>query len=112
MAASPVNPPSPDDLSGLTMLWQMGKEFIGPIFGAGGLGIAWQAGAKLKAFEAEQVQNKIDHLDHSDRIKALESARTATDIKIAELPTRIEIAAYFNRIEQRLDQFAYGRRQE
>jgi uncharacterized coiled-coil protein SlyX len=81
MAAAPV-PPLPDDVSLAAQAIEWVRSWGGPLFGGGGLGFAYWAGRKVSKFETFE-----------GRIKRLEEAHAAQDVKIAELPTRADLAA-------------------
>ena len=111
MTGAPITPSS-DELSGLTAMIQFAKDFAGTIFGGGGIALAWRAGSRLKEFEGEQATLHAAREDHHERIKALEAASKASEVRIAALPTRDEIAGYFSRLEMRLDNMQSNRRQD
>ena len=111
MAAAPT-PPTPDQLNGIAWAWDAIRDYFGTIFGVSGAGLAWRASGRVAANEAEHAATKLAQENHAERIKALEIAGARTDVTIAALPTRIEMAAYFDRLERRLDQFAAWRQQE
>lgn len=103
MAAAPINP-SPDDISAVTNGIEFIKAWWGVLLAAAAVfGGAFYLGSRVNTIERTQIDLGDDIEAHDGRLKALEAARAAADIRIAEIPTRAEVTTRFDRIDARLD---------
>jgi hypothetical protein len=96
-------PASPDGASILLTALEWLRHWGGPVVGLGSIGFVFRAGRI-----AQEIKNKQD--DHGGKleeqkrdIEALKAGRAAADVKIAELPTRAELAAAVVTMSGRLD---------
>lgn len=101
MSPAPV-PPSPEDLTGAASVLEWFRNWGGAIFGSGGFGAAFLAGRGIQSIKNQQAENEKELADHKKEIELLKAARIAADIKIAELPTRSDLAAGLARTEAQM----------
>lgn len=92
-----------EDTSTWAAIAKLISDWGGPTFGASGLGAVFLAGRKVQSVKAD-LDDHEDRLAKQERdIEALKSGRAAADVKIAELPTRLELGAMRASIEARIE---------
>lgn len=92
--------PNGEDVSAIGALFDWLKSWGGATFGAGSLlGLVWTASGKSSRLDRHE--RSIN--EHEDRLKGLETSRSAANEKIAALPTRDELRAETTQINRRLE---------
>ena len=84
MAAAPVTP-TPEDVSGLTALFEWIRQWGWGLVVAVGGPASWRAASGYTKIKSRQDE-------HEKEIEALKVGRAAADIRIAELPTRADLS--------------------
>jgi hypothetical protein len=102
MAPAPVNPPTPEDFVGVSTFLEWLRNWGGALFGSGGFVAAFVAGRGTQAIKSQLEEIERSTAEHKIAIEALKAARAAADIKIAELPTRSDLAAGLARTEAQM----------
>lgn len=95
--------PDPDYISVISFVVECLKGWGAPvsiIFGCVMSFIVWQ---RLVLIANNQEGIKVKHEDHDGRIKDLERTTTATNIKIAELPTKSDLNSAMINIETKIE---------
>ena len=91
MAAAPVQP-TPEDVSMAAVLFEWLRQWGGPLFGSGAVVGAFNAGRKVSRLVNVQDHHADKLGEHEKDIETLKVASAAAAVRLAEYPTRADLA--------------------
>lgn len=108
MAAAPVNPPTPEDVTtaawAVDHAWTILGYVIATLSGGGLLGAAgtklWNVATHVSELRSVQQQHGAKLEKHDERIETLEEGQKAQSVEIAALPTQDRLDAVADRLER------------
>jgi hypothetical protein len=94
---------SPEDGSAFVTVVDWIRTWGGAAFGGGGFGAAFLAGRSVQGVKGALADHGERIAKQGVEIESLKSARAAADVKIAELPTRSELATSLASMSARIE---------